>query len=199
MRFRTQKDKLLTKEPYSPNGRFTGRLPKTHATTTDVKKYLREWRRITTPLCKVLGAELIGFDPDILVRIGHKSHDISIVLAERILSAVEDANDVGYVKGYEDGETDGPSRWLKGIKGSKMPKKMPPEKLPKPLTGRESSILAMLAQDSENFVDHCFQSLEGRALQIAEVIVGRNKKPSKDIKAAANYFLGWAKTLPKRK
>jgi hypothetical protein len=68
----------------------------------------------------------------------------------------------------------------------------------KPLSGREASVLALLAQclnlsvkDKRRYLS----VLGGRALKIARVIVGETKHPSKSIQAAADGFIVWAKNL----
>lgn len=68
-----------------------------------------------------------------------------------------------------------------------------------PLTGREASICARLAQtpmpmcaeDKQRILGR----LEGRALRIARVLVGDSKRPSKKVATAALGFQIWARSL----
>lgn len=69
-----------------------------------------------------------------------------------------------------------------------------------PISSREASVLALLAQrDPHSLTDEDKQRilsvLDGRALQIAEAIIGTLKDPSESVKAAALGFTEWAKSL----
>lgn len=69
----------------------------------------------------------------------------------------------------------------------------------KALTGREASVLAILAQSRALSVqdkERILSTLEGSALKIAKVIVGWARNPSKAHKTAAKGFLDWADKLP---
>lgn len=81
-------------------------------------------------------------------------------------------------------------------------------KTERPLSGREASVLALLAQSqslSAAEKRRILSSLEGQALKIARVIVGQTKRPTKmfvgrtkrSTKAvrAAKGFRAWAKGL----
>lgn len=68
-----------------------------------------------------------------------------------------------------------------------------------PLTGRESSILALLAQSrglSAADKKRILGSLNGQALRIARCIVGLTKNPSASVRRAADGFIDWANKLP---
>ena len=69
----------------------------------------------------------------------------------------------------------------------------------KPLTGRESSVLARLAQSLTTLGSEeklrVLQTLDGRALEIALALVGDTKRPTKDIETAAASFRTWAERL----
>jgi hypothetical protein len=67
----------------------------------------------------------------------------------------------------------------------------------KPISGRESSVLALLAQTidlSESDKERILSSLDGQALKIAKVIVG-GKCSNKQVRLAAKGFQDWAKNL----
>lgn len=68
----------------------------------------------------------------------------------------------------------------------------------KPLTGRESSILCILASCKMTVVDEdrILSTLDGSAFRIGSAILGRTKRPSKAIQRAAEGFLEWARSLP---
>lgn len=72
----------------------------------------------------------------------------------------------------------------------------------KALNGRESSILALIAQ-SQNLDLMCQQrllkSLTGDALLIAKAMLGITKRPKRKIAKAANGFQTWADGLNERK
>jgi hypothetical protein len=69
----------------------------------------------------------------------------------------------------------------------------------KPLTGRESSVLARLAQSLSTLGSEeklcILKTLDGRALEIAQALVGDTKQPPKDIERAAAGFRTWAERL----
>jgi hypothetical protein len=70
----------------------------------------------------------------------------------------------------------------------------------KPLTGREASVLALIAQSlslSREDKDRILATLDGDALRIAKVMVGDITNPSKADKKAADGFHAWAAELPK--
>jgi hypothetical protein len=70
----------------------------------------------------------------------------------------------------------------------------------KPLNGKESSVLALLAQCkgmSKNDKDRILKELSGRALRIANAIVYKNIEKSAKIITIANGFKNWAKSLRK--
>lgn len=65
----------------------------------------------------------------------------------------------------------------------------------KPLSGYDSSALALLAQTSylsEEDVDRILCSLQGDALEIAKVLAGRATAPAPEIQRSAEGFLKWA-------
>jgi hypothetical protein len=68
----------------------------------------------------------------------------------------------------------------------------------KPLSGREASVLALLAQSqslsSEDKV-RILSELNGQALKIAEVIIGKTNPLDRALVDAANGFTSWAKNL----
>lgn len=69
------------------------------------------------------------------------------------------------------------------------------------LDGRESSVLALLAQAphlSNNDRRRIMSTLNGDALEIAKAIVGGNDV-SALAKRAAKYFVSWARTLRERR
>lgn len=72
------------------------------------------------------------------------------------------------------------------------------DKLTKPLDSRESSVLAMLAQDpkqSKYTIYACLDSLTGDALLIGRVITGEiNNAPARIIREA-NRIIDWAESL----
>jgi hypothetical protein len=66
----------------------------------------------------------------------------------------------------------------------------------KPLSGRESSVLALIAQSkklSKMDKSKILASLDGRALKIAKAMLGYSKNFSKSILKAAEGFKKWAK------
>lgn len=68
----------------------------------------------------------------------------------------------------------------------------------KPLTGREASVLAFLAQSKGlSMADKAriLATLEGQALKIAQVIVGQAKHPTKSVIEVAQGFTSWATSL----
>ncbi len=68
----------------------------------------------------------------------------------------------------------------------------------KPLSGREASVLALLAQSrdlSAQDKKRILESLEGQALKIAKVMVGQAKNPAKSDRDAAEGFTAWANEL----
>jgi len=70
-----------------------------------------------------------------------------------------------------------------------------------PLSGRESSILALLVQSkslSTTDKERILNQLEGKALNIAKVLVGQAENQNKDTIDAAKSFVDWAKSLSKR-
>ncbi len=73
----------------------------------------------------------------------------------------------------------------------------------KPLNGRESSILALIAQCGGNLEpdmrDRILASLKGPALRIAKVMLGITKNPSKATAETAKGFFDWANQLPEHK
>lgn len=71
-----------------------------------------------------------------------------------------------------------------------------------PISGRESSILALLAQSRGSLTGadtrRILAALDGRALQIAKAIVGTHQRPSQAVQTAADGFIAWAQSLPRR-
>lgn len=68
----------------------------------------------------------------------------------------------------------------------------------KPLTGREASVLALLAQGeglSPGDKRRILATLDGHALKIAKAIVGETKHPEARVRAAAEGFRAWARDL----
>ena len=69
----------------------------------------------------------------------------------------------------------------------------------KSLTGREASVLSMLALVGDMMtpakIKRALGTLEGDALAIGKTIVGKHPNPSKSIKKAANGFIAWAEQL----
>lgn len=66
----------------------------------------------------------------------------------------------------------------------------------KPFSGREASVLALLAQSRslpETDKRRILSTLRGKALKIAKVIVGDVKRSTKNIQTIANGFIDWAK------
>lgn len=66
----------------------------------------------------------------------------------------------------------------------------------RPLTGQESSILALIAQSGSLLVkdeERILAKLKGRAKSIALVMLGRPSRAGKDVKTAAYGFLKWGK------
>lgn len=71
----------------------------------------------------------------------------------------------------------------------------------KPLTGREASVLAMLAQSrylSKRETTAILATLQGAALRIARVLVGQASRPSAKDREAAQGFVDWARQLKPR-
>ncbi len=69
----------------------------------------------------------------------------------------------------------------------------------KPLSGREASVLALLAQSkglSPSEKQRILSALNGQALKIARVIVGDEKRPARSFQVAAEGFTSWAKGMP---
>lgn len=68
----------------------------------------------------------------------------------------------------------------------------------KPLSGREASVLALLAQ-SQSLSDadkrRILSALDGQALKIAQAITGQTKHPAKSVRKAADGFRAWANRL----
>lgn len=70
----------------------------------------------------------------------------------------------------------------------------------KPISGKESSILALIAQSkdiSEDEISEILSHLSGRSLSIAKTILKINKSPTKSVKLAADGFINWANNLGK--
>ncbi len=71
----------------------------------------------------------------------------------------------------------------------------------KSLTGRESSVLSLLAlvgdMMSDAKIKRALGTLEGDALAIGKTIVGKHRNPSKSVKKAADAFIAWAEQLEK--
>ncbi len=68
----------------------------------------------------------------------------------------------------------------------------------KALSGREASVLALLAQNprmAEPAKKRVLKQLNGQALTIAKVIVGDEKRATGNVKAAAEGFNTWARRL----
>jgi hypothetical protein len=68
----------------------------------------------------------------------------------------------------------------------------------KVLSGREATLLALLAQNPgmpETSKRRVLAQLNGQALNIAKVLVGEEKRASGPVKAAAEGFSSWAKGL----
>jgi len=66
------------------------------------------------------------------------------------------------------------------------------------ISGREASILALLAQSpnlSASDKQRILCSLDGRALKIAKALVGETARPAKSIKDAADGFSAWAQRI----
>lgn len=67
-----------------------------------------------------------------------------------------------------------------------------------PLSGRESSLLALLAQSMSLSSAHkkrILRKLNGVALKIARIIIGIEQHPEKYNKIVAEGFMEWAKSL----
>lgn len=66
----------------------------------------------------------------------------------------------------------------------------------KALSGREATLLALLAQNPalpESDKRRVLKQLNGQALSIAKTIVGTEKRPTDAMRAAAAGFSSWAK------
>ena len=67
-----------------------------------------------------------------------------------------------------------------------------------PITGRESSILALIAQSknlNSSDIEIVLGALSGRALEIAKVMLDKNVESSQSVKRAAQGFKNWAAQL----
>lgn len=70
----------------------------------------------------------------------------------------------------------------------------------KTLTGREASLLALLAQSKGSDIsveerDRVLSQLQGDARRIGEVLVGVAKRPRKDARVAAEGFQSWVSSM----
>lgn len=69
-----------------------------------------------------------------------------------------------------------------------------------PITGQESSVLALIAQ-SKNLkssdIERILGSLSGQVLEIAKVMLDKRVEASQDVKRAAQGFHDWAAQLRK--
>jgi hypothetical protein len=69
----------------------------------------------------------------------------------------------------------------------------------KVLTGREASVLSLLAMAGHTMtpakIKRALGTLEGDALAIGKTIVGKHRNPSKSVSKAASGFLAWAEQL----
>jgi hypothetical protein len=66
------------------------------------------------------------------------------------------------------------------------------------LSGRDSSVLALLAQSSslpEQDKVRMLNSLQGKALEIGSFLIGREDQPSTEVRKAAEGLKNWAKQL----
>lgn len=66
------------------------------------------------------------------------------------------------------------------------------------MSGRDSSVLALLAQGKDMPPEEAqaiLATLDGPALKIARALVGMEKRPSRDVKQAAEYLSSWARGL----
>jgi len=68
----------------------------------------------------------------------------------------------------------------------------------KSISGREASVLALLAQSpnlSASDKQRILGSLDGKALKIAKALVGETARPAKSVKDAADGFSTWAQSI----
>ncbi len=67
-----------------------------------------------------------------------------------------------------------------------------------PINGRESSILALIAQSKSlksSDIERVLGALSGQALEIAKVMLDKNVESSQNVKRAAQGFKDWASQL----
>lgn len=58
--------------------------------TTNVKKYIKEWKAISDPICKHLNVELVGFNPGFLFRFENDTIDMPTKFAIDLSNKLKD-------------------------------------------------------------------------------------------------------------